>query len=564
MPLYLEGLEAELSLSHMACVAWTPRLGFFARDEHVHSSQTCIVKATDNSGVTPDSLTRTLEDFLVLARDAVVIEDGAVLFDLAQSKYSISGEHNKCLIHLWSSERNIVRRVIDAQIKNEVLRLTVQRLGQSEPGKLEICRERDRRAPSVRRAARLAYQRVLHRVLEKSFAGFKVTQLSTSMNLERSFGPIYARGLIKRGQSAFAVLGVSAEETQASIDSALTFGILWLDLCRQTHAGKLVVEGLKLFVPTGCSALSGERIAHLDGAIAKWQLYELEEKEHSVREIDVCDYGNIDTHLLHSLDFHAAMQRFSNAVATVHALMPEVEVAVLSPAEIAFRGKGLEFAKARLAHDRASLNSATEIVFGLGASERILNVANFQAFEQLVRSIGEMRHLDGPRDHPLWRMHPERWLEALVGKEICAIDDCLDPTCVYSQVPAFSGLDRGMIDVLTVTRENRLAVLELKADEDIHLPLQGLDYWSRVAWHHQRGEFQKLGYFSNKELSPQKPMLLLVAPTLHIHPATDTLLRYLSPEIDWTLVAIGERWRENLEVIFRKRRKRPLPGTLVA
>jgi len=38
-----------------------------------------------------------------------------------------------------------------------------------------------------------------------------------------------------------------------------------------------------------------------------------------------------------------------------------------------------------------------------------------------------------------------------------------------------------MIDVLTVTREGRLAVLELKAAEDIHLPLQGIDYWARVA-----------------------------------------------------------------------------------
>jgi hypothetical protein len=52
-----------------------------------------------------------------------------------------------------------------------------------------------------------------------------------------------------------------------------------------------------------------------------------------------------------------------------------------------------------------------------------------------------------------------------------------------------------MIDVLTVTREGRLAVLELKADEDIHLSLQGLDYWSRVTWHHARGEFQRFGYF---------------------------------------------------------------------
>ena len=62
-----------------------------------------------------------------------------------------------------------------------------------------------------------------------------------------------------------------------------------------------------------------------------------------------------------------------------------------------------------------------------------------------------------------------------------------------------------MIDVLTVTREGRLAVLELKANEDIHLPLQGIDYWVRVAWHHGQGEFQKFGYFAGRELSSESP-----------------------------------------------------------
>ena len=109
-----------------------------------------------------------------------------------------------------------------------------------------------------------------------------------------------------------------------------------------------------------------------------------------------------------------------------------------------------------------------------------------------------------------------------------------------------------MLDVLTSTRERRLAVVELKADEDIHLPLQGLDYWSRVQWHHARGEFQRFGYFPNCELSPEDPLLFLVAPTLHIHPGTDTVLRYISPDINWTLIGIDERWRDRVRVIFRK------------
>ena len=39
------------------------------------------------------------------------------------------------------------------------------------------------------------------------------------------------------------------------------------------------------------------------------------------------------------------------------------------------------------------------------------------------------------------------------------------------------------MDLLTVTRDGRLAVLELKADEDIHLVLQAASYWLRIAAH---------------------------------------------------------------------------------
>ena len=69
---------------------------------------------------------------------------------------------------------------------------------------------------------------------------------------------------------------------------------------------------------------------------------------------------------------------------------------------------------------------------------------------------------EGPRDHPLWRMHPERWLESLVIREVDSLDERLDANQLYSQVPAFSAADRAMIDVLAVTRPGRLAVVELK------------------------------------------------------------------------------------------------------
>jgi hypothetical protein len=449
-----------------------------------------------------------------------------------------------------------VRRVLDAETKNGTLRLTVQRLGQSRPTRLEICRERDRRSPSARRVSRSAYQHKLRRTLERHFPEWTIARLTIGVDLEKSFGPIYARGLLRHGQHALAVLGVNAQETQASVDASLTFGILWLDACHQAQAGKTVLEGLNLFVPNGTSSLVRERMANLNQAAAKWRLFELDERQDALWEVDCADRGNVVTRLVHSTNEQAARDRFGESIATIRKILPTCEVAVLSAAEIAFRWRGLEFARVRLA-EAGSLRSGQEIVFGTGAEERVLGQRNERNFVELVNCLRDVRHPYGPRQHALWRMRPERWLESLVVGDVSGIDERLDSAHLYSQVPAFSGSDRAMIDVLTRTHQRRLAVVELKADEDIHLPLQGLDYWARVQWHHSRGEFQRFGYFEGRELSNENPLLFLVAPALHVHPATDVLLRYVSPEIAWEFVGIDERWREGVRVVFRKRAPHP-------
>lgn len=351
--------------------------------------------------VTSEPLVRVVGDFLQGPRDAVILENGGVAFDLAQSKYSISGEYGKCLLHLWSAERNIVRRVVEAEVKNDVLRLVVQKLGQARPSKLEICRERDRRTPSARKAARSAYQQKLCRVLAQQFSGFEVVQLSSAMDLERSFGPIYARGLLRQGQAAFAILGVNQQETQASINAALTFAILWMNACRVAQDGKTIVEGLKLFVPSGTSALTRERMANLNQRAAKWQLYELAERGESLREIDCGDRGNIAPRRVHCTDGTAARERFAESIAHVRGWVPDCEIVILSPAEVVFRFRGLEFARALLAQDGASFREQRQIVFGVGAEERVLGEKNAGEFSDMLRRAAEIRCSHGPRHHAL-------------------------------------------------------------------------------------------------------------------------------------------------------------------
>src|SRR5271166_4692360 len=514
------------------------------------------------SSITPDALSKILESFLADAPNAVALENGEVLFDFATARYSISGE-GKCVLHMWSDERNAVRRVLDAELKPRLLRLSVLRFGQSQPTVLEICADRDQRSATALRAIRARYRQIFERVLLREFPGYKLDSVSNRADLEHSFSPVYTRGVLRQGQSAFAVLGVSAEETQPSIDAALTFGILWMHRQREQLAGRAHVQGLRLFLPAGRSEMVRQRMAHLNRDAAKWQLYELDERAETCAPLDCEDSGNIVTRLVRAVDGSAARARFAASIARMHAIAPAAEACVESATEIVFRLHGLEFACAKLAPVEGSFRNYEVITFGLWPAEYTLDDSNEATFRDLVTRLAQRRSPRGDRGDPLFRLCPERWLESLITCDVRAIDERLDSRFVYSQVPAFASTDRAMIDVLTCTLDGRLAILELKADEDIHLPLQGLDYWARVCWHQQRGEFARQGYFAGRELSSASPPLLfLVAPALRVHPATDVLLRYLSPQIDWTLVQVDERWRDGVRVVNKKHPQKPSTADL--
>jgi hypothetical protein len=114
------------------------------------------------------------------------------------------------------------------------------------------------------------------------------------------------------------------------------------------------------------------------------------------------------------------------------------------------------------------------------------------------------------------------------------------------------GGEHGILDLLTVTRAGRLAILELKASEHIHLPLQAADYWLRIQRHLQQGDFQRYGYFTSIQLQPAPPLVYLVAPELRFHPTTDVLLRYLGPQMEVIHVGLAENWRRGLRVVHRR------------
>ena len=178
-------------------------------------------------------------------------------------------------------------------------------------------------------------------------------------------------------------------------------------------------------------------------------------------------------------------------------------------------------------------------------------------YEQLVNP-GDYTNLDTRLDPGGRRKHREPapgQMEALFEARIRADIESLDATFhtqpVYGQVTEFAGGARGIIDLLAADRDGRLAVIELKVDQDIHLPLQALDYWMRVQWHLERGEFAERGYFTGIPLATEAPRLLLVAPALEFHPSNEVILQFFSGEIAVERIGLGVQWRQELRVMFR-------------
>jgi hypothetical protein len=193
------------------------------------------------------------------------------------------------------------------------------------------------------------------------------------------------------------------------------------------------------------------------------------------------------------------------------------------------------------------------VFFGCPETREELKASSLPALNNLLQQLENYRHpLATQTRHAYFRAQPERWLEALVREDVTRVDAALDSRFVYSQVFAHAGGDHGILDLLTVTRAGRLAILELKACEHIHLPLQAAGYWLRIRHHLEQRDFARYGYFPGIELQTAPPLVYLVAPALRFHPSTDTLLRFLSPDLESTRVGLVESWRRGLRIVMRQ------------
>jgi hypothetical protein len=449
-----------------------------------------------------------IERFLETSQDPVLCEPGEEWLAIGPENFVVEVRSACAQLQAWDQKRNLVRRVsaIERETRGKLV-LRVARFGKLS-GTIELI---DRGAQGGAgdnvplRAARLGFREQFRLFLRRQFPAYKLSELTTESDLEHSPSPAYPRALLRQGASAWAAIGVAADAVHP--DGVLTFGLIWLDYLRQREPS-LAIHGLILYLPAGAEKTTCLRLLFLDPAAAQYSAF-VYGKDGLETKIDLSDCGNLDTQL--------APCRFPLRHPAVG--LPGVETIERPDGELSYCVHGLDFGRKY----RAQLVELSRL--------RSANATD--------------------RRNPLYLRHPEAWLESQVRAHIQEIDASLLAAPIYGQVPAFAASDRGVLDLLAIDTSGRLAVIELKASEDVHLPLQALDYWMRVMWHVEQRDFQRNGYFPGHELRPVPPRLLLVSPALDFHSSNERVLRYFSPAIPVERLGVGLEWRRELKVMYR-------------
>lgn len=480
---------------------------------------------------------------------------------IGEANCELSVEWSKLIFAWWDTERSQSWRVAAYEIDEAEVRLQATRGLGLEMATLTLrneakwrARAADENLPLAKR--RKIYAQTLTRLLAERFGNLRLQSLTAGQ---------HARLRLESGGNTALAVGASSAESQADIDAIVAAGLVWLaNFNRQRESKQSEKRASRLWfcLPRGCSQTAIERLTLLDASHfgARIECFEVDEQRDELRQVQLAAQTELLNTHPRELKWPEAAPADNRWRERILRLAPGLIEVRQMPARAnsarceSYSINGLEFARSSQAE-----GEETRVKFGVAglrdenraesfyAPNETLSEAGFHQLENLVREIADNRVAQSPdRRHPFYRLREEAWLESLLRRDICALNPGFDDRFVYSQIPAWRGDERSVIDLLTVTHDARLAVIEIKATEDAELPLQGLDYWLRVEQARLRGEFARRGLFGGIKLADQSALLYLVAPRLRFHRTFAIVARCLSPQIEAYQVGINANWREGV------------------
>jgi len=400
------------------------------------------------------------------------------------------------------------------------------------------------------KAARQARCETLAQLVCANHANAKVERVSLSPGARRGQPGRYARILLRLKHQRIAVTGLVTAGRPSGADAFLAAALLWFKRISE-RARAPYIQQLSLIVEADLAAPVLQRVALLRQSLRDAiSVYEVNQQLNELTHRDVPAREELWKRRLRRFP-PALPSEFGHAARRIKSIVPNAIDVVSARQGETLRYFGLPFARVR------RIMGTERVWFGLESSRRrLLDEKSERAFQNLLIDLQEHRAPNAvDRRHELYRNAAEAWLESLLRRDITKLDPGLIIAPLHAQFRTSRGgsISVRPIDLLALRHDGRLAVIELKVSEDREHVLQGVDYWQRVEAHRRRGHITRAKLFGNRKITNESPLVYLVAPTLRVHPAFNTLARSIAPDIQVYRFDINEDWRAGVRVMRRIR-----------
>ncbi len=516
-----------------------------------------------------------------------LIQDGSAPLALVREEFDLSAAQSRLIFSSWTEHGSRTWRITQWEWKSERLVLQATRGMGREVATIELMPRASARAlmtsiASARqvRCEKLAqlvahflvegvgdgsekgplkaednrFQKPQHPTPKARPLGVKIERATLSPGMRRDQPGRYARIVLRLPHERLAVTATVAQSDARNADSLFSSALLWF-MRLQSTPKRPPLERLLMIVERNILEAARQRHVLLREALRqRIELLEIDEAWENVEPVRSFERKSI---------WKKKLTRFppvsetvqSEGVESITARAPQAIDVVAARHGQTLRYHGLPFARVR------RLMEQERVWFGIdGSRRRPLHFQSEADWEKLLSDLKNYRHRDcRDRRHWFYRAAGEAWLESILRRDVSKLDPGLIIAPLHAQfrtshggVPGLRGGARP-IDLLALRHDGRLAVIELKVNEDREHVFQGVDYWRRVEAHRRRGHLTAARLFGDREISGESPLVYLVAPALRFHPSFATLARTIAPDIEIYRFDINEDWRAGVRVVRRER-----------
>ena len=378
----------------------------------------------------------------------------------------------------------------------------------------------------------------------------KIERASLSPGIRRGQPGRYGRIVLRLKYQRIAVTASVASSHASEVDAVLSSALLWFNRLSE-RVRPPYLQQLWLVVENALVKPLGHRIALLRESLKQAVvIYEIDQTWSALHEVPCPSRQDLWKRRLSRFP-PVRESEISESAMKILSLAPEAIDVVHARHGQTLRYFGLPFARVR------KVMEAERVWFGTESSRRtLLEEKTENEYAALLCALREHRSADASdHRHALYRTAAEAWLESLLRRDISRLDPGLVIAPLHAQFRTAKGGRLGVrpIDLLALRRDGRLVVIELKVSEDREHVLQGADYWQRVEAHRRRGHISRAKLFGTQRIRDESPLVYLVAPTLRVHPAFQTLARSIAGDIEIYRFDINEDWRSGIRVMRRQR-----------